>query len=319
MKTNKEKETRSVNEKFVNMLKRTFDKYKDITVLERRGEENVDPDENEAVEKFETTSLEPACKPSIDKKSGRRSGGKSKKLYHLRIFTPDEDKIILKTMKSAENKFAGVAEVAKALNRPKRSIYSRIDLLGSGSGIRRLKTFSLQEDFLIIDNVLKSLKQCKSLEETQLQDHLKIAESLDRPRNSAYERWNTQIKAWLLQYYQKTLNLEIRLMLINVLAENFDSIESIDWEWVKKVPEFSGYTAKGLKRLFVTKIIQLIDREFEFDRTDMTLQELKEAAKDFNFRKVKNSVMDRQRKVIDYFEKHVEMDGIQFREKGLRG
>ena len=51
----------------------------------------------------------------------------------------------------------------------------------------------------------------------------------------------------------------------------------------------------------------------------MTLQELKEAAKDFNFRKVKNSVMDRQRKVIDYFEKHVEMDGIQFREKGLRG
>ena len=148
-------------------------------------------------------------------------------------------------MKSAENKFAGVAEVAKALNRPKRSIYSRIDLLGSGSGIRRLKTFSLQEDFLIIDNVLKSLKQCKSLEETQLQDHLKIAKSLDRPRNSAYERWNTQIKSWLLQYYQKTLNLEIRPMLINVLAENFDSIESIDWEWVKKVPEFSGYTAKG--------------------------------------------------------------------------
>ena len=222
-------------------------------------------------------------------------------------------------MKSAENKFAGVAEVAKALNRPKRSIYSRIDLLGSGSGIRRLKTFSLQEDFLIIDNVLKSLKQCKSLEETQLQDHLKIAKSLDRPRNSAYERWNTQIRAWLLQYYQKTLNLEIRPMLINVLAENFDSIESIDWEWVKKVPEFSGYTAKGLNRLFVTKIIQLIDREFEFDRTDTTLQELKEAAKDFNFRKVKNSVMDRQRKVIDYFEKHVEMDGIQFREKGLRG
>ena len=217
-------------------------------------------------------------------------------------------------MKSAseEKRSAGILRLTKVLNRPYKSIQHRIAKLGTGSGRRRFKPFSLQEDLLIVDNALKSLKRCKSLEETQLNNYDALAKGLDRQDKSVFERWNTQLKMWLLQYYQKTLNLEIRPMLINILAENFDSIESIDWNWVKMIPEFSGYTLNGLKRVFFTKIIHHIARHLEMGRTEMTLQKLAEAAKDFKFSNVNKSVIARQRKIVDYFEEHVKLEKIEF-------
>ena len=101
-------------------------------------------------------------------------------------------------------------------------------------------------------------------------------------------------------------------MLINVLADNFDSIKDIDWDWVKKVPEFSGYTSNGLKRVFFTKIILHIARQLEVERTEMTLEKLSEAAKDFKFSNVNKSVLARQKQVVDYFESHVKCDKIDF-------
>ena len=105
-------------------------------------------------------------------------------------------------------------------------------------------------------------------------------------------------------------------MLINVLANNFDSIQSIDWDWVKKIPEFSGYTSNGLKKVFTSKILHLIAPKLDIDSTEMTLNQLAEAAKDFKFSEVKKSVLERQRKIIDYFEEQVEMKGIRFKEDG---
>ena len=220
-------------------------------------------------------------------------------------------------MQSAEKKSAGILELTKVLNRPYKSIQHRIEKLGTGSGRRRFRPFSLQEDFLIIDNALKSLKLCKSLEETQLHDYEDLAKSLDRQPKSVFERWNTQLKMWLLQYYQKTLNLEIRPMLINVLADNFDSIQSIDWDRVKRLPEFSGYTSNGLKRVFFTKIIHHIARQLEVERTEMTLDKLSEAAKDFKFSNVNKSVIARQKKIVEYFELHVKLDQVDFDEFNL--
>ena len=218
-------------------------------------------------------------------------------------------------MKSANTKSAGIVELSKLLNRTYKSVHGRIEILATQtvSG-RRERSFSLQEDFLIVDNALKSLKQCKSLEDTQLHDYEDLAKSLDRQGKSVFERWNTQLKMWLLQYYQKTLNLEIRPMLINVLALNFDSIKDIDWDWVKKVPEFSGYTSNGLKRVFFTKIIHHIARQLEVERTEMILAKLSEAAKDFKFSNVNKSVLERQKQVVDYFEMHVKLDKIDFGE-----
>lgn len=48
----------------------------------------------------------------------------------------------------------------------------------------------------------------------------------------------------------------------------------------------------------------------------MTLTRLAETTKDFEFSKVNKSVEERQKNVINYFESHVEMEGIEFMENG---
>jgi len=314
MKKLKEIVGQRVNEKYVKLLSKTFDKYKDIDILGNM--EHIEPAQRvKTIHELKRTDgngtenirpkIESSSKLNLGEieKSEKKRGYTFHKLYKIKQFTPDEDEIIVDTMKSAEKKSAGILELTKVLNRPYKSIQHRIEKLGTGTGKRRFRPFSLQEDFLIIDNALKSLKQCKSLEETQLHDYEDLAKSLDRQGKSVFERWNTQLKMWLLQYYQKTLNLEIRPMLINVLAENFDSIKDIDWDWVKKVPQFSGYTSNGLKRVFFTKIIHHIARQLEVERTEMTLDKLSEAAKDFKFSNVNKSVLARQKQVVDYFDK----------------
>jgi len=325
MKTKKEKETRSVNEKFVNLLNRTFEKYKDISVLKSREEENCEPEEKDKIKTITTDKISTpiydrlndggSSKPKSSEKSpgGKKRGYTVHKLYKSKQFTPDEDEVIIKIMKSAENNSTGILELTKLLNRPYRSIQYRIEKLATGSGRTSARPFSLQEDFMIIDNALKSLKQCKSLEETELHDYEDLAKSLGRVKISVLGRWKTSLQSWLLQFYKKNLNLEIRPMLINVLAENFDSIQSIDWDWVRKIPEFSGYTSNGLKRLFTQKIhhrIPLLDT----DRSEITLNQLAEAAKDYKFSNLVNKVvLERQNKVIEYFEKNVEMENIKFK------
>merc|ERR1712137_1515581 len=106
-----------------------------------------------------------------------------------------------------------------------------------------------------------------SLEETELDNYRDLAKNLSRGGVSVLARWNTQLQNWLLQYYQKNLNLEIRPMLISVLADNFESIQSIDWDWVKKIPEFSGYTLNSLKRVF-NQILHSIAQKLDIDSTE---------------------------------------------------
>jgi len=287
----------------------------------RGGEENVDPDEDGdiPIKLVKSSTSKPSKEHSKQKSDVKSDDKKAKHLQKLskrKKYTPAEDKIILKTINSAKNKYAGIRELAIVLNRNEKSVRVRIDRIQTGlERKKKCRPFSLQEDFLIIDDALENLKQCQYLELTELQDYNKLAKNFDRHRDSVYERWNARLKIWLLQYYQKTLNLEIRPMLINVLADNFDSIESIDWDWVKKIPEFSGYTATGLKRLFITKTLHYITRTLELERTEMTLSQLKKAAKDFEFTYQRKGVIEeRQKKVISYFEKHVKKENIEFRE-----
>ena len=316
----KQKKEAVVNAKYVNLLNKTFDKYKSIEIIERKKEQHFEEgdDGNKETLKFQPYKEGDSSMlmSGGDKSENKKRGYTVHKLYKAKPFTPDEDKIIVETMKNVENKSAGIRELTKTLNRPYRSIQCRIDKLGTGSARKTSRPFSLQEDFTIIDNALMSLKQCKSLEKTELHDYEDLAKSLDRGGWSVLERWDTQLQNWLVQYYQKNLNLEIRSMLIIVLADNFDSIQSIDWDWVKKIPEFSGYTSNGLKRVFTSKIFHLIAPKLDIDSTEMTLNQLAEAAKDFKFSEVKKSVLERQRKIIDYFEEQVEMEGIRFKEDG---
>ena len=102
-------------------------------------------------------------------------------------------------------------------------------------------------------------------------------------------------------------------MLINVLAENFYSIRDINWDWVRKIPEFSGYTSKSLRRVFFNGIIVKMAKKLELNRTEMTLQTIAETARDFKFRSViSDNVRARQKSILDYFEEKVKGKKIEF-------
>ena len=53
-----------------------------------------------------------------------------------------------------------------------------------------------------------------------------IVVSLGRTRGSVTERWESRLKSWIKGHYTKTFNFEIRAMLADVLANNFENIES---------------------------------------------------------------------------------------------
>ena len=326
IRSSKRNDIGKVNGKYVNLLSQTFEKYKDISILGGRVEENK-PEEKEEMNvkvkssaKYARNNLEEIS--NLDDKAKKKRPYTNHHQFHKkRQFDPDEDEVIVLTMKSAETKSAGILELSKVLNRTYTSVHQRILKLETGSRKKGKKPFSIEEDFLIIDNSLESLKLCKSLEDTQLENLEDLAKSLKRAqgqkRGSVLDRWKNILKPWLMQYYQKTLNLEIRPMLTSVLAENFNSIHDIDWEWVKKVPEFSGYTVEKLKNVYFKETVWLMAKSLGIERTEMSLQTIAETAKDFQFSKVNKSVIERQQQIIDYFEKKVQSEKIEFAELNL--
>jgi len=146
----------------------------------------------------------------------------------MRLFSNDEDEILLEALQSLSSAEAvsptKVRELMKLTNnRTRESIKERLKKLQRGTTRKEKKEFSLQEDKLIIDEALNSLAvECSTLDATYLSKKVMydIGKSFNRDMRSIRDRWST-IRTWLLQYYKKTLNLEIRPMLANALADNF--------------------------------------------------------------------------------------------------
>ena len=100
------------------------------------------------------------------------------------------------------------------------------------------------------------------LQNTILPNSKELATRLNRNAWSIEQRWINQIKIWLLQYYKKTLNLEIRPMLANLLANHFQSYEDIDWKFVVTFPEFSGHTEGSLRMLKRSDMSKVMSRHY---------------------------------------------------------
>jgi len=321
---------RGANQKYVDLLSATYEKYKTIDFIDNSNiketlESGFDFDSvqnvsdgavnsNSSSDLLKAGGISKCENKSIDSKIARKRGYTFQKLYKVRTFTPEEDEVIQRFMTSSDNesKSVRITKLTKELNRPYKSIQHRIVKLQTGTSKREYRPFTLQEDLLIVDNAVESFQtlSCKSLQEVQLSDHESLAKSLKRHSKSVYERWNTQIKIWLLQYRQKTLHLEIRQMLVSVLVKNFDSIKSIDWNYVLQIKEFSGHTESSIKRVFFTKIVHQLARHLGVDRTKMTLQQIAAASSDFKFSDPNRKKQQRQNEIIDYFEKLVEVKKI---------
>ena len=169
---------------------------------------------------------------------------------------------------------------------------------------------------MIIDAAVEYLKESGSLRDTTIYGlkRAQLALNLNRTRGQVNERWNKHLKVWLLGYYTKTLNLDVRQMLANVLAEKFDKYDKIDWTSLLSYPEFSGHTVTSLQFLFNAYLNKTAARHLNVDHTTLTLKQIAEDAQtSYNSSKIAvgKSVQTRQEKIIEYFENFVTKNGIE--------
>ena len=284
------------------------------TTSTKGSEEKID-DGGEKLSKSVPKKRKGPKNPDISDTGKKQKQVSNRKTYTLQFFKPEEDKILLKAMRSGEdidyNKFA------KKLNRDHASIRDRVKKLEmTGVSTKTSKRFTLEEDLKVIDSALKNLKEFSKLDDTPLKDVQDLSLSLKRNVSSLKQRWDRRLKVWLKSYYTKTLNLDIRIMLAEVLADNFEDIDSIDWNLVSSFKEFSGHTVTSLKSTFFAYILYNTSKlHCKEDKTKLTLREIaNDAAVTYskeNAGKVTDATLKRQRDVIDYFEKKVKKLGIK--------
>ena len=267
---------------------------------------------------------------AVDKKNSKKATNKkdisisvnkpkqilNKKRSKIRRFTPEEDKILLEAINSGEK--LNCTKLGKNMNRNPDSVRDRVKKLKLSGGVsasRAHSRFNLQEDLYIIDSAIRSLQRFSKLEDTSLEDAEGLAASLRRARNDVSKRWERILKVWLKSYYTKTLNLNIKVMLANVLADNFADIDSIDWEFVKSFKEFSGYTLASIRYTFFNNIYKQAKRHSKDDETELTLKGIAEDAavtySQENAKKIPASTLTRQREIIEYFERKLKELGIK--------
>ena len=195
------------------------------------------------------------------------------------------------------------------------SIDSRIRMLKAGHRKHEYKKFSLSEDLLIMDRMLKELPG-KRLEDLYMlvDDATKELVSTlgKRMVTSLMKRWGVHLKPWILQHYAGTLNLDIKKMLANYIADTFDSFDSIDWALVVKRPEFAGHTLFSLRSLFYGNLFYYTKKQQNLAPAEVTLRHIADLTNMEHgvMKKVTEGVLLRQMQVIDYFEQYTKKQGI---------
>ena len=239
-------------------------------------------------------------------------------------FTKEEDKILLQLLATCEGetKFKNtvlpvgkdkIMELCHNLGRGSESICGRMKrLLRDSSYSKNCRLFSLEEDKILIDSAIKELLRTKSLQETTIPNFAELAISFNRHDQSVHRRWKANIRTWLLQYYAKTLNLEIRPMLSNFIADNFESEGSINWNYVlTAVPEFSGHTNTSLRYLFASVIKNHASKKLNTPIEKLSLKQIAAFAdENYKQRKLRKTIEKRQHDLIEYFESLVKLNKI---------
>ena len=307
------KTEKKVNQKYCKLLSETFEKYSyiNVKVLSRNSVKDKACEDPLSIQDVQVDKL------NKQKSSSERNMKHYRNLRRKRYFSRDEDKIILDKIGNETMSLETVQKLSARLDRVPTSIKERVlhlkkhKLVGNVTRIEiENKRFTLQEDMLIIDHAFGHLKECGALEKASLTDPGALVLQLGRSCSTIRCRWKMRLKPWLLQYYDKTLNLEIRPMLTSLIAEKFDSVSSIDWSYLAKFPEFSGHSPESLANLFSLTITRILEK-LDVSRTELTLPQIAEASKmHFNNSKVKKSTEKRQQEVIKYFEELVNRDGI---------
>ena len=300
--------------KHVNMLNERLEQLRDVDLIDNRSnavlEISVD-----AEPKLEKEEKMKATHENLNKKSEIKRLPRKyvrtyvrkwfKSGYVSKAFVENEDEILRRAIR--EGKDGDIMTLAKTLNRDYASVRDRIVKLKTGVSTRVHKSFTLEEDQVILDAALEHFQQVQSIKETNLLNLREISDRLKRNTKSVRYRWENMLKVWLLGYYSKTLNLDVRIMLGNILADNFDSVSTIDWEQVSHYKEFSGHTDRSLRMLFFSNLAASASLNLNVIKSQLTLRQVAEFAevhyRGDNVMKVSQNLQTRQMQIIEYFEK----------------
>jgi len=230
-------------------------------------------------------------------------------------FTSEEDEILVEAMATFGDTI-NIGKLAKQLDRPRSSVRDRLIKLRTGKRQREKRAFSLTDDLLIMERVLENLPG-NTLRDLSLHNDgtsAEVATALGRNEVSSRNRWGHTLKPWILQHYSGTLNFDIRIILANYLAENFDCLDSIDWVVVATRPEFVGHTQGSLRSIFYGHLFKSTKLNSDIEYSQITLKNIADNANvaysPENSRKVSQNVLKRQKSVIDYFEQYVKKHDI---------
>jgi len=236
-----------------------------------------------------------------------------KSLRARRAFTPREDAIIRNKLEEIGDDL-NIDELAEEIGRNYGSVWNRVNKLKTGEAGRKPKSFSLAEDEAIMEKVLPGLRENKLHElvlhiDRSLQD---LATALGRPNkaNSLCIRWARQLQPWIMQHYAGTLNLDIRMMLMNHLAETYLSRESINWNAVASKTEFAGNTTINLKHTF-DQVLKFARKSLNTESSwEQVIGKCKEHISQSKRCNSKKSEL-RRVQVIQYFENYVAKQEIE--------
>jgi len=276
------------------MLQKTYDKFKEVEVLV------YSENDHQIAEKSPKTE-QTLNSTSIPRKKSTNCDRKHPKAHNYQHFSPAEDKILLDAIKNGSH--GDYQILANLLNRKRASVRSRImKLERSKSTQRAYIKFSLKEDFSLVDFAVRNIKNTKSLE-LPINELENLAAEFGRDIRSVYFRWHRKLKIWLRQHHHKTLNLEIRPMLANLIAEKYAKMDQIQWDEILKHREFLGHTEWSLSFIFTSSIVINAERHTGKSKHELSLKEIAEDANEsYRHLKVKEGTSRRQTEVITYFE-----------------
>ena len=257
-----------------------------------------------------------------DKTSGKKKITNKKAGVTLKRFTPQEDDTLKIAIKDAgEGNIDNLIDLAKRLNRPVRSVTTRIDALKRNGGIHKKMHFTLIEDVMVLEHLVIPRVGKEKLSEIVLRKHhyADLNMHLNKSSHGVLRRWANVLQPWLLQHYSGTLNLRVERMLANYISDTFTDFSDIDWSKLAARSEFVGHTENSLKQKYFGHLSTDTKKKFGLKSDEVLPQHIAEYCELVYGKgamgRAKGGIslnkLNRQTDVIAFFEKRVVDLGLE--------
>ena len=121
----------------------------------------------------------------------------------VKRFTPLEDKVIKAAIKETGEDNINLPSLVKRLNRPYKSVITRIASIQRNGGVHKQIWFTLVEDIMLLEKLIIPRVGKEMLSKIVLLKHhyTDLTKELGKSTNTVLDRWVISLQPWLLQHY----------------------------------------------------------------------------------------------------------------------